>query len=90
MSLFQFSYKRSSNHSPPPSSSGAQESVSYFISALEDSGLGREEYDNVSASVSELADPTPAAKKGKTRGRYTPYSAEDRARIGKYALENGN
>ena len=85
MSLFQFGFKRSSNHSP--SSSG---NVSYFIPALEDSGLGRVEYDNVSASVSELADPTPAAKKGKTRGRYTHYSAEDRASIGKYALENGN
>ena len=87
MSLFQFGFKRSSNHSSPPSSSG---NVSYFIPALEDSGLGRVEYDNVSASVSELADPTPAAKKGKTRGRYTHYSAEDRASNGKYALENGN
>ena len=90
MSLFQFGFKRSSNHSPPPSSSGAQESVSYFIPALEDSGLGRVEYDNVSASVPQLANPTPAAKKGKTRGRYTHYSAEDRASIGRYALENGN
>ena len=64
--------------------------VSHFIPALEDSRLGRVEYDNVSASVSELANPTPAAKKGKTRGRYTHYSAEDRASIGRYALENGN
>ena len=64
--------------------------MSHFISALEDSGLGRVEYDNVSASVSELANLPPAAKKGKTRGRYTHYSAEDRASIGKYALENGS
>ena len=77
MSLFQFGFKRSLNHSPPPSSSGAQESISYFIPAFEDSRLGRVEYnDNVSASVSKLADPTRAAKKGKTIGRYTHYSAE--------------
>ena len=63
MSLFQFGLKRSSNHSPPSSSGN----VSYFIPALEDSGRGRVDYDNVSASVSELADPTPAVKKGKTR-----------------------
>ena len=64
--------------------------MSHYIPALEDSGLGRVEYDNVSDSVSELANPTPAAKKEKTRGRYTHCSAEDRASIGKYALENGN
>ena len=40
--------------------------------------------------LENFANPTPAAKKGKTRGRYSHYSAEDRASIGKYALENGN
>ena len=89
MSLFTFGFKRSSNP-PPPSSSSAQERVSDFIPAFGDSGVGRVEYDCVSASVSELADPTRAAKKRTTRSRYTHYSAEDRASIRKYALENGN
>ena len=37
----------------------------------------------------DLADPTPT-KKRRQRGTYTHYKAKDRAKIGKYALENGN
>ena len=54
--------------------------------SLESSGLGRVEYNECLDQVSELADPNPS-KKRKVRGAYTP---ADRARIGKYATENGN
>ena len=40
--------------------------------------------------VSELADPASVGKKRKTKGHYAHYSNEDRAKIGKYASENGN
>ena len=41
------------------------------------------------SQVSELSDPHPS-KKRKLRGTYAVYTAADRARIGKYAVENGN
>ena len=65
--------------------------VQPYLPNFEESGLGRVEYDNVAGTVSELADPSPAAKKTrKTRGKYAVYSPEKSAEIGEYALENGN
>ena len=55
----------------------------------EDSGLGRTEYEECISQISELSDPHPS-KKRKLRGTYAVYTAADRARIGKYAAENGN
>ncbi len=55
----------------------------------EDSGLGRIEYNECISQVSELSDPRPS-KKRRLRGAYTVYTPADRARIGKYAVENGN
>ena len=57
--------------------------------SLESSGLGRVEYNECLDQVSEFADPNPN-KKRKTRGTYTTYTPTDRAKIGKYATENGN
>ena len=42
------------------------------------------------ANITELTDPTPTAKRRKTRGKYTVFTPKDRADIGRYALENGN
>ncbi len=55
---------------------------------FESSGLGRIEYDECVARVSEIADPNPS-KKRRLRRTYTSYTPADRARIGKYATENG-
>ena len=54
------------------------------------SGQGRFEYEQVTTAVcNELADSVPA-KKRHGSGTYTSYTAEQRAKIGRYALENGN
>ena len=59
--------------------------------SIEESGLGRVEYDQTIADVSDEADPLPKAKKPRApRGTYKVYTPENRALIGKYALENGN
>lgn len=59
--------------------------------SIEESGLGRVEYDQAIADVSNEADPLPKAKKSRSsRGTYTVYTPKNRAEIGKYALENGN
>ena len=66
-----------------------QNPTSSHMPSLDESGLGRLEYDTVSEStVSDLTDPSPPKKK---RGRkYTQYKPQQCASIGKYALENGN
>ena len=97
MSLFQFGFKRklsSSTGLEPASSCQASSHQITTMPTLEESGLGQIEYNHVSEKVSNLVDQTstegePSSKK-KTRGPYTMYTPEDRAQIGKYALENGN
>ena len=54
-----------------------------------ESGLGSDEYTNVTTVVSDLANPEPAAKKRKTRGQYTKYSDADCAKLGRYASKHG-
>ena len=61
------------------------------VPSVEESGLGKLEYDEVVANcVPDLADPSPAKRKNVSRGKYTVYTAESRAKIGKCALEDGN
>ena len=46
---------------------------------------------SITRAVSELVEPsTSKRKRGKGSGSYTHYTEEQRAKIGKYALENGN
>ena len=60
------------------------------VPSVEESGLGRPEYDEVVANgVPDLANPSPFKGKRVTRGEYTVYTAESQAKIGKYASENG-
>ena len=66
-----------------------RDSTPSHMPSLESSDLGRVEYDECLEEVSELADPNPS-KKRKLRGAYTAYTPTDRAKIGKYAAENGN
>ena len=87
MSLFQFGFTsqiRTARERQPVNT------MPSHMPSFDESGLGRIEYDTVSGSTaSDLADPSPAKKRRK-RGNYTQYSPQQRASIGKYALENGN
>ena len=57
--------------------------------SYESSGLGRVQYEECISRVSELSDRQPA-KKRRLLGTYTSYTPAVRAKIGKWALENGN
>ena len=48
------------------------------------------EYKTVLNETSDAIIGTTYKKQRVARGKYTKYSNEDRAKIGKYALENGN
>ena len=91
MSLFQFGIRRLSSAQRRPVDENESALPSHMPS-LPESGLGQVEFDAIASSeVSQLADPAPSAsKKRKKRGKYVQYTPEDRARIGRYALENGN
>ena len=56
----------------------------------ESPGLNVEEHAKVAAAVSSLADPAVLSNKRKSRGKYSVYTPEAHAKIGKYALQNGN
>ena len=87
MSLFRFGFT-ATNYSTANETEVSATPPSYMPQQSE-SGLGSDEYANVTTVVSDLANPEPAAKKRKTRGQYTKYSDADRAKIGRYASENG-
>ena len=56
-----------------------------------ESGLGKEEYRAVGNAVVDLTDPNrPEEPVRRKRGMYATYTEQDRAKIGKYAAENGN
>ena len=91
MSIFKYFGKK------PDSGTGNEKddhpSPAYLPSAFE-SGLGQQEYQNVVSNVVDLANPsTVSPDTGRQRGKrqsYAHYSGEMRAKIGKYAAENGN
>ena len=87
MSLFQFGFTRSVSVT---SSSHRQESsnVPSYLPQQDETSLNNEEYRKVSSVLTELSNPTTVKKK--TRGKYTVYTDEDCARIGRYASINGN
>ena len=87
MSLFQFGFLPVS-HNSTSCSQDCRTSVPAHMPTLEESGLGVVEYDLIVSTVSELSDPG-TRKKRQKRGTYTHYKGKDRARIGKFALENG-
>ena len=89
MSLFQFGFT-TVNSSQQSSQSGGSDSLPDYLPQASKCGLGVKKHSTVTSFVSELADPASVGKKRKTKGHYTHYSNEDRAKIGKYASENGN
>lgn len=64
------------------------------LPSQEESGLGKAEFSAVVASVADISDPGLVASgecsSRKKRGKYEHYSNEQKVKIGKYALENGN
>ena len=87
MTLFQFGFTCSTTAS---SSVNHEESEPSYLPQQNESGLNIEEYRNVSTVVSTLSNPHTTTGKSKRRGKYTVYTDEDRARIGRYASLNGN
>ena len=87
MSLFQFGFRRCNSN--PSQSTLQSDEVPSHMPSYESSGLGRVQYEECISRVSELSDPQPA-KKRRLRCTYTSYTPVVRAKIGKWALENGN
>ena len=87
MSLFQFGFRRCNSN--PSQSTLQSEEVPSHMPSYESSGLGRVQYEECISRISELSEPQPA-KKLRLRGTYTSYTPVVWAKIGKWALENGN
>ena len=62
----------------------------WLFTEQEATSLGTEEYNEVVLSVANIVDPDKNSSSNKKRGNYNHYSPEMRAKIGKYARENGN
>ena len=87
MSLLQFGFK------PVNSTTQVEQSlpqVPSHILQLHEMDLSMEEHTSVLSAVAVLADPCNPSPKRKKRGKYTIYTDQDRAKIGKYASEHGN
>ena len=90
MSLYQFGFKRSSDKN---SGSSNDTEVPHCMPSLEEAktlGLGELENKKILSETSDAVIDTTYKKQRVARGKYTKYSNEDRAKIGKYVLENGN
>ena len=90
MSLFQFHFTRASSSRDTENGTQEQLDSPTYLPNTSEYGLGVEEHSIVTTSVSELADPEPSRRKRKNGGKYTEYSDKNRAKIGRYACENGN
>ena len=92
MSLFQFGFtvinNETSQDSVPQSQSTNVAAVRY-LPEQEDTFLRDDEYSEVVLSVEHMVDPDDSTSTRKRRN-YNHYSPEMRAKIGKYASENGN
>ena len=87
--MFQFGFSRIDRSTSSTSTPQQPAIVPDHMPTLEESGLGAVQYESTVHSVAALADPEAAKRRG-PRGLYIHYSSKDKARIGKYALENGN
>ena len=89
MALYRFGFKRIR---PDESSSSQEKPMPDGMPSLEEAkriGVGEVEYEAVVNNTSEILS-SQKKKQRCTRGTYLKYSDEDRAKIGKYAVENGN
>ena len=93
--LYQFGFKRrrTENGSGRSTDILTDIEVPRCMPSLEEArtlGLGEAEYKRVLNETSDAVIDTTYKKQRVARGKYTKYSNEDHAKIGKYALENGN
>ena len=93
--LYQFGFKRrrTENGSGRSTDISTDIEVPRCIPSLEEVrtlGLGEAEYKRVLNETSDAVIDTTYKKQRVARGKYTKYSNENRAKIGKYTLENGN
>ena len=91
MSLFQFGFtsRKSKDCRSETRREPENELLPSTLPTLRESGLGRVEYDAVTTAVhDDSLLPTKKRRRGMS-GTYTTYKPTDRAKIGKYALENG-
>ena len=93
--LYQFGFKRrrTENGSGRSTDISTDIEVPRCMPSLEEArtlGLGEAEYKRVLNEMSDAVIDTTYKKQRVARGKYTKYSNEDRTKIGKYALENGN
>ena len=91
MSLFQFGFRPVAvPEHETDDRTRAPDNTSF--PTLQESGLGIVEYDAVTQSLEgpPQEEPPPSKKRRGSSGNYSTYKATTRAKIGKYALENGN
>lgn len=93
--LYQFGFKcrRTENGSGRSTDISTDIEVPRCMPSLEEArtlGLGEAEYKRVLNETSDAVIDTTYKKQRVAQGKYTKYSNEDRAKIGKYTLENGN
>ena len=72
-----------------PQSHSPNAAVFGYLPEQEATFLGTEEYNEVVLSVANIVDPDKNSSSNRKRGNYNHYSPEMRAKIGKYASENG-
>ena len=87
LALFQYGFSQTPQVAPETVSPPVP---SHIPEPGESPELSVEEHARVADAVSGLADPAVLSNKRKSRGKYSVYNDEVRARIGKYALLNGN
>lgn len=95
MSLFRcgFTIQRPQTPEQPENSEGieSEHSVPACFPRKESTSLGDVEYNAVVSSVADIVTPeSSTASSSRKRGKHTHFSAEIRAKTGKYASENDN
>ena len=73
-----------------PQSHSPNAAVCGYLPEQEATSLGTKEYNEVVLSVGNILDPDRNSSSNRKRGNYNHYFPEMRAKIGKYASENGN
>ena len=73
-----------------PQSHSPNAAVCGYLPEQGATSLGTEEYNEVVLLVGNIVDPDRNSSSHRKRGNYNHYSPEMRAKIGKYASENGN